>query len=218
MYALGRERVLPGVFARTSRRGAPKTASLVQSVLALVVIVTWAAGGWDPVVSLFYVAGTAGALGVLMLLLVVAVAVAGYFASDRRGESTWHTCLAPLTAVALLSLVLAAVAGNFAALLGVPDSSPLRWGIPAGYLVVAAGGYGYGLVLKRARPQVYAGIGRGVRAALPAPAAQRPGYGVLFPNGPLSGSGDGGGTGPLRPPAVVVAESPSAPAGGQGGR
>jgi amino acid transporter/ribosomal protein S18 acetylase RimI-like enzyme len=96
LFALGRERVLPGWFERTSHRGAPKTASLAQSALAVTVILVWAAAGWDPVLSLFYLAGTSGALGVITLLLVVAVAVVGFFAADRRAESVWHTRIAPL--------------------------------------------------------------------------------------------------------------------------
>jgi amino acid transporter len=191
MYALGREQVLPRVFGQTSRRGAPKASSIAQSLLALTVITTWAVGGWDPVVTLFYITGTSGALGVLTLLLLVAFAVVGFFARKPRGESAWQTLLAPLTAIALLGLILALVIANFAALLGVPDTSPLRWGIPAGYLAVAVAGCGYGLVLKRARPHVYAAIGRGALAALPPPAPPQP-VGTLFPNGPLTPTADPG--------------------------
>jgi amino acid transporter len=190
-FALGRERVLPGVLARTTHRGAPKTASLGQSLLGLTVIVAWAVGGWDPVVTLFYVGGTSGALGILVLLVVTGLAVVGFFARDRRAESVWHTTIAPLTALTALGLVLALVVDNFAALIGVPDTSPLRWGIPAGYALVAVAGYGYGTVLQLARPHVHAAIGRGARAVLPPvparpPHPAHPGFEPLFPNGPLT--------------------------------
>jgi amino acid transporter len=206
-YALGRERVLPGVFERTSHRGAPQGASQAQSVLALTVILTWAAGGWDPVLTLFYVGGTAGALGILVLLLATGFAVVGFFATARRGETLWATRVAPLTALAALGLVLALVVGNFAVLLGVPESSPLRWGIPAAYLAIATTGYGYGRVLKIARPDVYAAVGRGARAVLPPPATGlRAPYtlqpnGPLHPGGPLLPPGEQGWTGPGWPGA-----------------
>jgi amino acid transporter len=185
-FALGREHVLPGRFGATSRTGAPKAASLAQSALGLTVILIWVVGGWDPVTTLFYVAGTSGALGVLVLLLVVAVSVVGYFAADRRGESFWHTVIAPVTSVIALGVVLWLVLANFAGLIGVTESSPLRWGIPLAYLLVGLAGCGYGLVLKATRPDVYAAIGRGARAGLPVPP---PPFGQLRPNGPLSGSG-----------------------------
>lgn len=81
----------------------------------------------------------------------------------------------------MLVLVLA----NFAALLGVAQSSPLRWGIPAAYLAVAVSGYAYGLLLTMRRPQVYAAIGRGARAVLPPPPEPAP-FGRLTPNAPLA--------------------------------
>ena len=83
---------------------------------------------------------------------------------------------------------------NYAGLLGVAESSPLRWGIPASYLLVAVTGFGYGLGLKVLRPEVYARIGRGARAVLPPPgpvvhatggSSPWP-YGQLQANGPVA--------------------------------
>jgi amino acid transporter len=64
MFALGRERVLPGVLGRTEpRTGAPRIASLTQSAIGLAVIVVYAVAGWDPMVRLFFWLGTTGASG-----------------------------------------------------------------------------------------------------------------------------------------------------------
>ena len=80
-FALGRERVLPAVFGQTSpRTGAPRVASLAQSVLGLVVIVLYAVAGWDPLVQLFFWGGTAGGFGVLLLIATTSVAVIAFFA------------------------------------------------------------------------------------------------------------------------------------------
>jgi hypothetical protein len=146
---------------------------MAQSLLALGIIVTFAIGGWNPVLTLFYIGGTAGALGVLVLLFISAASVVGFFARDRRGESWWHCRIAPAASIGMLGVILALVLDNFAGLLGVPSSSPLRWGIPAGYLAVGLAGSAYGLILRVVRPDAYAAIGRGAKAVLPLPA--RPG-------------------------------------------
>jgi amino acid transporter len=165
-FALGREHVLPGRFGRTSTTGSPRVASIAQSVLGLTVIVVWAVGGWDPVLTLFYIAGAAGAFGILLLLVIAGLAVLGFFARDRRGESRWHTVIAPGVSLLGLGVVVTLVLANFATLLGVGESSPLRWGVPVGFATIGVVGYGYGLALRARRPAIYAAIGMGARAVL----------------------------------------------------
>jgi len=175
-FSLGRERVLPAVFGRTSRRsGSPKVASLVQSLVGVAVILTYAVAGWDPLVQLFFWLGTSGGLGVLLLIAVTAVAVLAFFARQPMGETLWRRILAPVLALAGLAAVVWLALAHFGTLLGVDESHPLRWGIPAGYLLVALLGTGWGLILRTTRPDVYTGIGRGAKAVtsrvvIPAPA------------------------------------------------
>jgi amino acid transporter len=66
VFALGREHVLPQAFGRTSTSGAPRAGSIAQTVVGLAVIVAFAVAGADPVVHLFYLASTSGALGILL--------------------------------------------------------------------------------------------------------------------------------------------------------
>jgi len=166
VFALGREGALPVRLGRASTHGAPRAASLTQSTLAFAVITVFTVAGWDPLTNLFYIGGTSGALGILVLLPVGSLAVLGFFTDDRRGETLWRTRVAPLLSLTGLLVVLGLVVWHFAALLGVPDDSPLRWGVPALYAVVLAAGLGYGRWLKTARPSVYAAIGHGAHAAL----------------------------------------------------
>src|SRR4029450_7839917 len=57
-FALGREGVLPRLLGRTSSRsGAPKVGSLVQSALALIVILTYLVLDLDPLGQLFFLVG-----------------------------------------------------------------------------------------------------------------------------------------------------------------
>ncbi|TDB71850.1 APC family permease [Micromonospora sp. KC721] len=161
-FALGRERVLPAAFGRTSpRTGSPRVASLAQSLLGLVVILLYALNGWDPVLQLFYWAGTGGGFGVLLLIAATSIAVIAFFTRHASTENLWRRLVAPgLAAVALVAIIVVAV-DNFAILLGVAPDSPLRWGVPAVYPVTALLGVLWGLVLRRARPDVYARIGLG---------------------------------------------------------
>ena len=187
-FALGRERVLPGFFGGTSASGAPRAGSLTQSALGLITILVFAIGGFDPLVGLFYTGGVAGALGIIVLLLASSVAVVLFFRVDRRGESLWHTVVAPILATIGLVVVLVLVLGNFATLLGVDSGSPLRWGIPAAFLVVAVAGWAYGIGLRSRRPQIYAAIGLGAQSSAgeilqPAPAS--------FLTGPVAQDGPG---------------------------
>ena len=182
MFALGRERVLPAAFGRTSASGSPRVGSIAQSAIGLTVIVVYAVGGWDPVIKLFYTASTSGALGVLLLLVFAGLAVLRFFAHDRRGEDTWHTLTAPALALVGLSVMLVLVLANFATLLGVPETDPLRWGIPAVFAVTALIGAGYGLWLKALRPETFAAIGMGAKAALVPPVDHTP-YPASVPGG-----------------------------------
>jgi amino acid transporter len=54
MYSLGRENVLPAALGRTGGNNIPKAASLAQSATGLIVIVTYALAGWQPMTQLFF--------------------------------------------------------------------------------------------------------------------------------------------------------------------
>lgn len=165
MFSLGREGVLPAVLGRTSpRSSAPRSASMTQSVIALIVIVLYAASGLDPLVQLFFFGGTSGGLGVLMLLAITALGIVRYFARHRTGDGAWRTVIAPICAVVVLALVLGAALVNFDGLLGTPPGSALPWLIPTLYVVVGLAGIGWGLMLSTTRPQVYARLGAGPEA------------------------------------------------------
>ena len=166
MFALGRERVLPAALGRTSMRtGSPMVGSTIQSAIGLVVIVLYAAFGLDPMQHLFYWCGTSGGLGVLLLIAVTSIAIISFFARNDTGESRWRGTIAPvLAAIAVIGVVVLVLA-NFATLIGVPENSPLRWGIPLVYLGVGGVGALWGLVLRSRHPRVYATIGLGAKSA-----------------------------------------------------
>jgi len=174
VFALGRERVVPAVFGRTwPRSGAPAVASSLLSAVSLLVIVGYAVGGRDPLVELFYWAGTSGAVGVLLLIAATSIAVVGYFARHRTGENLWRRLLAPATASLLLAGVVWLALANLGTLLGVDDDHPLRWAVPGIYLAAVVAGIAWALILRIARPDVYAGIGLGAKSVITSLATPR---------------------------------------------
>jgi amino acid transporter len=164
-FALGRERVLPGRLGVTSRAGAPKLGSLLQSAVGLAVLVTYAVAGWDPLVQLFFWAGTGGGYGILLLIALTSIAVIGYFTRRWTSDGWWRRIVAPLTAAVALIAVTYLATAHLDTLLGVAPDAPLRYAVPAAYAVALLLGVGWALVLKKARPDTYARIGSGAKAA-----------------------------------------------------
>jgi hypothetical protein len=118
----------------------------------------------NPVLKLFYLASATGALGILLLIFLTAIAIILFFARDRRGENLGSTLVAPLISGIALGAMLVMVVANVAGLLGVEESSPLRWGAPASFIVVLLGGMIYGQILRTQRPHIYAAIGMGAKS------------------------------------------------------
>ncbi|GAA0449864.1 amino acid permease [Actinoplanes capillaceus] len=161
-FSLGREGVLPSAWGYTHpRTGAPLLGSITQSVLALGVISAYAWAGAEPLLYLFAWLTTIGGLGVLVLMWAASASVIAFFQQHRRGENLWRAYVAPFLAFLLLSIVLAATIIGFGDLLQVPAGSPFRWVFPVAYLGVAALGFGWALIMRTVRPEVYAAIGRG---------------------------------------------------------
>jgi len=168
-FALGREGVLPSVFGRVnSRTGAPWVASLMQSVLALTVVLVFAIAAANPVLTLFTWLTNLGALGVLLLMASTSFAVVGYF--RRRPQAavgSWAATWAPAIAGVLLLVLLVLGVANFNVLItGLTDAPIDTMTIVLPLILFGGGIVGLivGAVLKRSRPDVYERIGGGAGA------------------------------------------------------
>ncbi|MDA3627274.1 APC family permease [Saccharopolyspora sp. WRP15-2] len=177
LFALGREGVgLRWWGTTSSRTAAPAAGSLTTTAISIVVVVLVAVTGIDPITYLFFWGASAGALGVLSLVMLTSVAVLGYFLGNREHEhSRWRTLVAPAIAALVLAVVLLLTVLSFGTVLGVEDGDPAAWAIPLGFLVVFALGATWGAVLKRTRPWAYARIGLGARAAAVQPGKESAG-------------------------------------------
>jgi amino acid transporter len=161
-FALGREGVLPAAWGRTHpRTGAPLMGSLTQSLLAVGVLSAYAVAGAEPLVYVFAWLTTIGGLGVLILMWAASAAVVAFFIRHPHRENVWRAQIAPFCAFLLLSIVLAATVIGFGELLQVSGSSPFQWLVPVLYLAVAGIGFAWALMMRAARPEAYAVIGRG---------------------------------------------------------
>ncbi len=157
-FTLARDGLLPARLAHSHPRfGSPSSAGTVQSLLAVVIIVIFAAIGADPYADLLLKMNTPGVVGILLLQAITSAAVVAYFV---RRRTTVAARLA--TACAILGTVLLAVAVtvlvahiDLLTAAGPTTNSILVGIVPLTLLVgvVAAS------VLKINKPEVYARIG-----------------------------------------------------------
>lgn len=167
VFGLARERVVPQVLAFTGNpRGmsapAPIGGSVLQSAVALTVLVVFGALGADPLAVMFTWLSTLAAIGVLVLMVLTCLAVIGYFAAHGDDPaSTWESMWAPLTGLVLLLGVLGITVVQLDALLGVVAGSLAPWALPGIIAAAALAGAAWAVRLRSARPEIYQAIGRG---------------------------------------------------------
>ncbi|GLW31997.1 APC family permease [Actinoplanes regularis] len=162
LFALGRERVLPGVLGNASpRTGAPRAASLTQSLIAGAALLGTALTGAESSARTARWLTVGGSLAILVLLLLTALAALLHLNRVPGREGVWTRFLAPLLSTVLLGVLLYLAGRNLAALLGVRAGS--TWVVVAagGLAACLAAGLAHALVLRSARPVRYAGIGLG---------------------------------------------------------
>lgn len=169
LFSLGRERVLPrGLSAVRHKQNAPWAGSLTQTVIAAVVIILFAIAGAGselgplfPVVTLFSWLTNTGALGLVLLMAIVSVAVIGYFRRDNHDVGIISRIVAPTIAFLALGSVWVLILVNFNVLLDQAEPNALTFILPAVVIVPGIAGVAWGMRIKKSRPEVYARIGRG---------------------------------------------------------
>jgi amino acid transporter len=158
--SLSREGVLPAWAGRVHPQfGSPYRASLVQSALAVVVILAFAAVGADPYTHLLLWVNTPGVVGVLVLQTLTAVAAVVYFTRRNRAASTRTALVAAVASTVLLAVATYVLVDNIELLTAASTGiNIVLVGIVPGTLLVGAV---LAVRLRRSRPATYAGIGQG---------------------------------------------------------
>jgi amino acid transporter len=163
IFAMSREHVLPSRLVRTGKgSAAPVAGSLIQSVVAAVTVLGFVLLRRDPLTELFTWLTYVSAVGVLVLMAAVSVAVVGFF-RRRPGlaGSRWQRLVAPVLASIALVLIVLVTVSNADSVLGAEAGSALGYLLPGLVGASAVAGLGWGLVLRRTRPDTYARIGHG---------------------------------------------------------
>lgn len=172
-FSLGREGVLPRWLGTVRvRSGAPWAGSIAQSIVAVVVVAGFAVGesGWNPelgpypVITLFTWLTNLGAFGLVLLMVLVSVSVIGFFRRDARDVGVGSRVIAPAISILALGAVWVLILFNWDILLGQAESTPTTFVLPAILLVPSIAAVGWGLWLRRAKPELYAQIGHGAEA------------------------------------------------------
>jgi amino acid transporter len=170
VFTLARDGVLPAAFGRIGSGaggGAPISGSLLQSTIALAVIIGFAATGQDPVLTMFTWLSTLAALGVMTLLVALSVAVMGFFRGrPDLPEGTWTRAVAPTLGAISIFSVLVITTVNVGSLLG--TVSVVQWVLPGIVAVAAVGGLLWGALLRTNRPEVFGQVGVGLQEPLEA--------------------------------------------------
>jgi amino acid transporter len=157
-FVLGRDRVLPRLLGQAHRQyHSPHRASVVQSVLCVIVIGAFAIAGFDPYTNLATSTLGIGTLGIVGLQASAAVSVPGFFRHRCDGH-WWRTGVAPLISAVGLAGASVLLVINFPVLTGTDNMlvNALPWLLAAATVV----GVIYALWLRARHPERYAGIAR----------------------------------------------------------
>lgn len=111
-YALGRGKVFPAVFGSTNKGGAPQAGALATSLIALVVMVTFAVFGLHPIVNMFFWFSAVAVVAIFFVEILVSIAVVAFFRKEG-GANVWKSTIAPIGAAILLTIGLYLLMARF---------------------------------------------------------------------------------------------------------
>ncbi len=119
LYALARDGWLPAPLATTHPRfRSPHIAGMVQISISAAVVLVYAIAGADPFTQLGATFVGLTTLGVVSLMVIVSIAVVGYFRRGGREATLWTGTIAPVASAVLLLGTLVLIIDNFGLLTG----------------------------------------------------------------------------------------------------
>jgi amino acid transporter len=158
-FVAGREGILPDSVGVTHpQHQSPHVGSVIQTVLALVVVTVFVVKGLDPVLNLFVWLTQLGTLAVLGLMAVTSFAVIGFFAKDSMGESVVSTKVLPILTGLVMAYLFVVIFRDFGALTG--SSGMLAWGLPGLTVLFALIGFALASGLAVRDPARFRDLGR----------------------------------------------------------
>ena len=122
-YVAGREGLLPASVGVThDKYQSPHVGSIIQTVLAIIVVGFFAVMGMDPVLQLFTWLTQLGTLGILGLMAVTSFSVVAFFAKNAMGESVWSVKILPIIAGVAMAILFVFIFTKFGDLTGAVGS------------------------------------------------------------------------------------------------
>jgi amino acid transporter len=157
-YVTGREGLLPGFMGVThDSHQSPHVGSVVQTAMAVIIVVFFAALGLDPVLNLFTWVAQVSVLGVLTMMAITSFAVLAYFRNHLGEEPAWKVFLAPLVSGLMMAgMALYTLTGFGTATATVP---PLSYILPGLVPLFGLIGYLVASNMARTRPEDFAKMG-----------------------------------------------------------
>jgi amino acid transporter len=160
-YVAGREGLLPKALGVTHPVfQSPHVGSVVQTVIAVLVVGLFAATGQDPVLALFSWLTNVGTLAIILLMALTTFSIVAFFGRNPglEGNKLVTTVLPVVTGLILLALVFY-IATNFGALAGAEGALALF--LPGLVLIAAVIGLLCALRLKAGDAVAFARLGVG---------------------------------------------------------
>jgi amino acid transporter len=119
LFALARDGWLPAALGATHPRyKSPHVAASVQIGISAAIVLAYAIAGADPFTQLGATFVGMTTLGVVSLMVVVSLAVVGYFRRSGEVASLWTGTIAPIASAVLLTVTLVLIIDNFGLLTG----------------------------------------------------------------------------------------------------
>lgn len=134
LFSMARDGMLPAALTKTGPSGSPRLAVIVQGTVFLGVMLAFIIADRDPYTEVVVWTNTPTLVGVLALQIVTSIAIVKYFATNRRGETIWHTLIAPVAAALVLAVIFWLVCTKMGTLTGLGSTGNMLINIP---LVVA---------------------------------------------------------------------------------
>jgi amino acid transporter len=158
-FALSRDGILPGFFGRTNRTGAPWLAGLIQSLVAIAVVIAFGAAGLDPLTQLVILVNSPGVYGIITLQLLASISVVIFILRNRQLPRRWYVLPAAIFSVVAMTvlLVVLVITIDYLTTAGPAINTVILAVVP----LVLIGGAVYASVLRARKPEVFDRIGGG---------------------------------------------------------
>ncbi|MEU6260298.1 APC family permease [Streptomyces sp. NPDC047043] len=118
LFSLGREGLLPHGLTTLNRRHSPWLAGLVQTVIAVALVMPFAVLGKDPVLTLFSWFSGVAVLAIMLLYFLTSVSVVFFFRRSRADTRPWNTLVAPVLGALGIAGAIWLIIDNFTTLIG----------------------------------------------------------------------------------------------------